>query len=206
MATKLKVPRGATFRKGWVWYDGADVVKPITSIAKGFHTTITSPAHGLPATNIPVALLDVDELNTLDSSGKPSFETKDRILATVLSPDTFSVEVDSSEFSDYTSGGYLVYRPPKVLTGFSARMQFRASPSAADVLLELTTVSGIILGGVEGTIDMVMTDVQTTSFPKNYGVWNIELIAPGPLGDVTRFDEGTIELSADVNRPALPAI
>ena len=96
MATKLKVPRGATFRKGWVWYDGADVVKPITSIAKGFHTTITSPAHGLPATNIPVALLDVDELNTLDSSGKPSFETKDRILATVLSPDTFSVEVDSS--------------------------------------------------------------------------------------------------------------
>ena len=66
-----------------------------------------------------------------------------------------------------------MYRPPKVLTGFSARMQFRASPSAADVLLELTTVSGIILGGVEGTIDMVMTDVHTTSFPKNYWVWNI---------------------------------
>jgi hypothetical protein len=47
---------------------------------------------------------------------------------------------------------------------------------------------------------MVMTDTQTTNFPKNYGVWNMELIAPDD-GDVTRFDEGTIELSADVNRP-----
>jgi hypothetical protein len=200
VATKLKVPRGATFRKGWVWYDGADVVKPIASITKGFHTTITATAHGLPATDIPVALLDVGELNTLDSSGNPSFDTKNRILAHVLTPDTFSVEVDSSEFSDYVSGGYLVYRPPKDLTGFSARMQFRASASAADILLELTRVSGITLGGVEGTIDMVMTDTQTTNFPKNYGVWNMELIAPDD-GDVTRFDEGTIELSADVNRP-----
>lgn len=203
MATKLKVPRGATFRKGWVWYDGLDVIKPITAIARGFHTVVTSPAHGLPSTDMPVALMDVGELNTLDSSGQPSFATKDRILAHNLTTSTFSVEIDSSDFSLYDgTGGFVVYRPPKNLTGFTARMQFRASASAKDILLELLTGSGITLGGVEGTIDMVMTDAQTTAFPKNYGVWNLELIAPGP-GDVTRFDEGTIELSADVNRPAV---
>lgn len=202
MTTKLKVPRGATFRKGWVWYDGADVIKDITAIDRGFHTEITAPTHGLPSTDIPVALLDVGELNTLDASGNPSFATKDRILAHVLDASKFSVEVDSTEFTAYTTGGYLVYRPPKNITGYTARMQFRATTKAADVLLELTDTSGITLGGAEGTIDMVMTDVQTTNFPKNSGVWNIELIAPGP-GDVTRFDEGTIELTADVNRPAV---
>lgn len=204
MATKLKVPRGATFRKGWVWYDGEDVIKPITVITRGFHTEITAPLHGFPSTDIPVALLDVGELNTLDASGNPSFATKNRILAHALDANKFSVEVDSSEFSAYDgTGGYVVYRPPKNLTGYTARMQFRATVNAADILLELTSGNGITLGGAEGTIDMVLTDAQTTAFAKNAGVWNIELTAPVPSLDVTRFDEGTIELTADVNRPVV---
>jgi len=202
MATKLKANRGATFRKGWVWYDGADVVKAITSITRGFHTVVSVTSHGLPSTDIPVALLDVGELTTLDASGSPSFAPKDRILAHALTSDTFSVEVDSTEFAADTGGGYVVYRPPKNLTSYTARMQFRANVNATAILLELTESDGITLGGVEGTIDVVLTDAQTTAFPKNTAVWNIELVAPGP-GDVTRFDEGTIEFSPDVNRPVV---
>jgi len=201
MATKLKISRGATFRKQWAWYAGDDVVKNITSIVRGFPTVVTVTSHGLPSTDIPVALLDVDELSTLDSTGNPSFATQYRILATKLSTSTFSVEVDSSFFTPYVSGGFLVYLPPRDLTGYVARAQFRTSATSATILLELTTENGgIELGGVEGTIDLLMTDAQTTDFPKAFAEWNIELVAPGP-GDVVRFDSGVAKFSPDVNRP-----
>lgn len=203
MATKLKVPRGATFRKGWVWYDGEDIRKDITAIARGFPTVLTAPTHSLTSIDTPVALLNVDELSTVDSSGQPSFATKDRILAHAIDASTFSVEIDSTEFSAYDGvGGRVVHRPPKDLTGYTARMQFRPTISSDLLWLELTELDGITLRGVLGAIDIVLTDVQTTAFPKNFGVWNIELIDP-VSEDVTRFDEGTIELSADVNRPVV---
>lgn len=207
MATKLKVQRGATFRKAWAWYAGPDSVKGITVVTRGFPTVLTCPSHNLPSSAIPVSLISMGELTTLNSDGAPSFKPADRILAIKTGADTFSIDYDSSESDAFTAGiggviGYLVYTPPKDLTGYAARMQFREAVDSADVLLALDEAAGITLGTTEGTIDVELTDTQTTDFPLDAAVWNLELVAPGP-GDVTRFDEGTIELSPDVNRPVV---
>ena len=207
MATKLKAARGATFRKSWAWYAGPDAVKPITAVTRGFPTILTCASHNLPSADIPVSLISMGELTTLNSDGAPSFKPADRILASKTGADTFSIDFDSSESDAFATGlggiiGYLVYTPPKDLTGYTARLQFREAVDSADVLLALDETDGLDVGTTEGTIDMVLTDTQTTDFPLDSAVWNLELVASGP-GDVTRFDEGTLELSPDVNRPVV---
>jgi len=209
VATKLIIPRGTTFRRGAIWLAAEDEIDMVDGVTLGFPTIISCPGHSIMHNPIPVALMDLGQLSTLDADGNPSFALQDRILATAIG-DTISVQIDSTSFAPYTSGGYVVLRPPKDLTGYSARMQFRESADDDLPQLEILLGTGITLGGMEGTIDYVLTEAQTEppddvapgeGIVADSGVWNIELIAPGPNGDITRFAEGTFQMTVDVNRP-----
>lgn len=93
-----------------------------------------------------------------------------------------------------TSGG-----TPIDLTGCTARMQVRSEVESADVLLELTTENGgITLGGTAGTIDLLVTDEDTTAITWEGGVWDLEIVHPD--GTVTRLAEGSISVSPEVTR------
>ena len=197
--TKLKGKRGATFKKAWALYAGEDRVKGITAVDRGFPTVITAPGHELPNGDIPVSLLSLGELTTKNADGQPSFASADRTLASKIDADTFSVKVDSTAFREFAAGGYVVYTPPKDLTGYTARAHFRAAIDDPDPpLLALTDGAGITLGAEEGTVDMTVTDEQTTALEEDLTYWNVEL--ESPLGEVMRLDEGTFELTPDVTR------
>lgn len=87
---------------------------------------------------------------------------------------------------------------PIDLTGYSARMQGRRSASSPDVLMEFSTELGsIVLGGVDGTIDLRLSAQETSAIEKG-GVYDLELTSPG--GVVTRLLEGTFEISREVTR------
>lgn len=85
------------------------------------------------------------------------------------------------------------------LTGFTAKMQARKSYTAPDILVQLTTENGgITLGGINGTIDLLLTATQTSALSFTSGMYDIELISG--TGEVTRLLAGEITLSKEVTK------
>ena len=85
------------------------------------------------------------------------------------------------------------------LTGYTARMQIRLKKTSTAFIHEITTAgSGITLGGVLGTITLLITDVETAAFTFTTGVYDLEIISAG--GIVTRLLEGTASLSKEATK------
>lgn len=91
---------------------------------------------------------------------------------------------------------------PKVavdLTGCTAVMQIREEVDSAAVLVELnTTDGGITLGGVNGTIDLYISDEDTAAFTWESGVYDLEITFTN--GDVLRKIQGSASVSPEVTR------
>lgn len=88
---------------------------------------------------------------------------------------------------------------PVDLTDYTARMQIRKRKADTDVIHESTTENGgITLGGVDGTVLLMINDADTAAFGFVRGVYDIELIDSD--GIVTRLVEGNVELSKEVTR------
>lgn len=85
------------------------------------------------------------------------------------------------------------------LTGFTARMQVRASVKAVPVLLELNTTNGrIIITALAGAIRLLVAATDTALLTFRSGVYDLEIISA--TGVVIRLLEGEIELSKEVTR------
>lgn len=90
-------------------------------------------------------------------------------------------------------------RTPIDLTGCTARMQVRPEIDSDTVLLTLTTENGgITLGGVAGTIELLVSDEASTAFTWLSGAWDLEI--EHPSGEVTRLAYGTVSVSPEVTR------
>ena len=89
---------------------------------------------------------------------------------------------------------------PIDLTGFTARMHMRETVEASTPFLALTTEnSGITLGGVAGTINILATAVATSAITATGGVYDLEIVA-GDTITVTRLLEGLVFISPEVTR------
>lgn len=85
------------------------------------------------------------------------------------------------------------------LSGYTARMQIRDKRTSANFIHELTTEnSGITLGGVAGTITLLITDTDTAAFAFKNAVYDLELISGG--GIVTRLLNGSVTLSTEATK------
>lgn len=86
---------------------------------------------------------------------------------------------------------------PVNLTNYTAAMQVRENAAATAVILDLSTESGITLGGTAGTIAItVPADTMAATQPGNY-VYDLELDS----GDeVTRLLQGGFAIQAEVTR------
>jgi len=85
------------------------------------------------------------------------------------------------------------------LTGCTARMQIRAEITNDTVLHELTTENGgITLGGVAGTITLVIEPTDTAAFTWEEGVFDLEIIF-SPT-EVRRLVYGPVTVSPEVTR------
>lgn len=85
------------------------------------------------------------------------------------------------------------------LTGCTARMQIRSSVTSPTELLELTTENGgITLGGVVGTIVILIEPSDTVGQAWRTGVYDLEIIFGS--GDVRRLLEGSAALMPEVTR------
>jgi hypothetical protein len=85
------------------------------------------------------------------------------------------------------------------LTGYTARMQVRATLEAASTLVELTTAnSRIALGGTAGTISLTISATDTAALTSGRGVYDLELVSGS--GIVTRLLQGVATISRNVTR------
>jgi hypothetical protein len=85
------------------------------------------------------------------------------------------------------------------LTGYTARMQVRATLEAASALIELTTAnSRIALGGAAGTITLTISAADTEALTSGRGVYDLELVSGS--GIVTRLLQGVATISRNVTR------
>lgn len=88
---------------------------------------------------------------------------------------------------------------PIDLTGYSARMQIRATVESAAIIHEATTVNGqIVLGGAAGTVTFAIPATATELFTFDEAVYDLEVESAG--GHVTRLVEGVVYLSPEVTR------
>lgn len=88
---------------------------------------------------------------------------------------------------------------PVDLTGCTARLQFRSEVTAAAPLVTLTTENnGIVLGGVLGTIELVITATATAGFTWTSAVYDLEIVFA--TGDVRRLIYGAVTVSPEVTR------
>ena len=89
---------------------------------------------------------------------------------------------------------------PVNLTGYTAKLQVRATVDAVAVLLELSTENGgIVLGGKSGRIDLYISGAATTALNWTTGVYDLILIPPN--GRPRRLVEGTMTVTPGVTTP-----
>lgn len=86
------------------------------------------------------------------------------------------------------------------LTGCTARMQIRETLGSAEVACSLTTANGgITLGGVAGTIDILIAATATAAFAFKKAVYDLEIIMSDGI-TVHRLVEGLVAVSPEVTR------
>lgn len=84
------------------------------------------------------------------------------------------------------------------LTGYTGRMQVRASTAAPTTIIELTTSNGrMSLGGSAGTVAITVTAADTAALAPGQYVYDLELVNGST---VTRLLEGRATISGEVTR------
>lgn len=87
---------------------------------------------------------------------------------------------------------------PVNLTNYTARMQARSSYDSTAVALNLTSGSGITLGGTAGSINLLVAASTTATIGAAQYVYDMELISDS--NEVTRLLEGTLVVTPEVTR------
>ncbi len=88
---------------------------------------------------------------------------------------------------------------PKDLTGFSARMQIRATVESNTALVSLTSPSGgMSIVAAEGRVNVLISDEQTASLNIKKGVYDLEV--EGGDGRVYRLLQGKVIVDPNVTR------
>ncbi len=82
-------------------------------------------------------------------------------------------------------------------TGYSARMQARATVPSASTVVSLTDGSGITLGGADGIITIALTATETAGITEGKYVYDLELVNGS---DVYRVVMGTFTVRGEVTR------
>lgn len=194
----LIIQKGKTFSRVIRWETEPFVYKAITAITKAAPAVVTATAHGVPD-GWRVAVVSVQgmiEINALNSPLKVS----DFHKAKVLTANTIELnDVNSSDFTAYTSGGSVQYYTPVALAGYTARMQIRASLTAAAFLLELTTTNGrIAIDDTLKTITLTVSAVDTAGITWKSGVYDLELVSAG--GAVTQLLSGSVTVTEEATK------
>lgn len=185
------IKQGATYRASYVWKTGTTEATATPVNITGYTARCMFKANPVKKASLIQAITkanpcvvttqDAHKLKADQSVVLPNVggmvELTGRYTVTVLSPTTFSIGIDSSAYTTYTSGGSVAF------------------------LYVIQTVGAdgqLVLGTTDGAIQLVITEA-TTDAMSGGGVYDIELITPITL-EVSRPIQGAFEVDLNVTR------
>jgi hypothetical protein len=189
----ITVLQGATFTRVVRWDDGTPVFKAISSIDKVAPAAINVVGHGIPE-GWPVAIVSVKGMTQINTPNPE--RVSDYTPASVVDVDNIILPyIDASSYKNYTSGGYVRYRKPVDLTGYTARMKIKRNKSDDTELVYLTDGNGITIDNTDKTIQIVIDATITETLDFNSGVYDLELVSA--TSEVFRILEGSVTVSRE---------
>ena len=204
MATRqldLEIVKGSTFShvERLALETAPYIYKAITAVTKAAPVSITSTAHGL-ATGWRAAILSVGGMRQLRAKSDPP-RVNDFHAVTVVDANTITLnDVNSLDFTAYTSGGSLVYYTPLSIASCTARLMIRSTAEATgDPLVSLTSSAGITLDDTEHTITITISATDTAAYTFTRGVYDLELVVTA-TSVVTKLLSGNVIVSEEVTR------
>lgn len=182
------IQQGKTFRQVIRWEAPPIIYKPITAISQSGPVSITvADTSDLPPDwRVKVtSVRGMKEINDLAG------------LATVVNGTTVEINtINSSLFSAYTSGGYLEYNTPVVLTGMTARMSIKDKVGGTELLSLTTENGGITVSNSTKKITLLISDTDTAAITWQRGVYDLEIIDLS--GSVIQLLQGKITVQREV--------
>jgi len=185
----LTIEQGATFRDLFTWKTGTPAVavnltgytarmmlkaSPVKAASQIVGVTKANP--GVVTTKGPHGLT-TDKSVVLPGVGG-MVELTARYTITVITPTTFSIGVDTTLYTTYTSGGSVAF---------------------ASLTSTLGNDGQIILGGAAGTVETYIKD-SVTDVLSGGGSYDLELITPTPVFDVKRLTQGVFSAPPNTTR------
>lgn len=194
----ISIKQGKTFTLTLKYGQPQFAVKAITGVTKSGQAVVTATGHGLTV-DWPVWVVGVAGMDQLNHTSDELRDACAAYYAYYVDANSLRLDVDTTRFNAYTSGGEVLYHPPVNLTGFTARMQIRETVESTTVLHSLTTENGgITLGGAAGTIALTISATDTAAFTFDTAVYDLEIISGS--GVVTEVMSGTVTLGDEVTR------
>lgn len=185
------VRAGTTFAP--VFQCGTDVLVtvPITAITKAAPPVITAAAHGMPDA-WEAAVVSAGGMTRINANTYPP-RGRDWKRARAASINTVEfIDCNSADYAAYTSGGFLVYSTPMVLTGVTAVMTIRDEPLTGTVLATLTSSPAAGLT-IDASAKTITASLATAALTWSVGYYDLELT--DATGRITQPATGTITIS-----------
>ncbi len=181
------IVRGSTFNPVIYYLQSGFTIVPITAITKSGQAVVTALAHGINLDRQWGFIVGVNGMTQINSREVEVFGTAYQF--DVIDPNTVRLDANSTRFSDYISGGELLYHPPFDFSGYSATLRIKDSDGIE--LLTLTTLNGGIMPlDSTGQLKPVINSDDTAALAWDkaaYDFWVTD-----PLGVVTQFLYGGI--------------
>ena len=190
-----KIYQGTTFRETLRWESQTKGYASISAITKSAPCVITTQNNHTIPVNWRVRVVGVSGMKEINVTGEDDY-----YLATNTTSNTVTLnQVNSSNYTSYTSGGVIEYNLPIPLTGYTAQMQIRETLDSANTIIELTNSNGgIVIDPSDSTISIFITAAQTRAFTFPTAVYSLELTDTS--GVVTTLVTGNLTLIQEVTR------
>ena len=195
--TDLTIIKGSTWSRVLRWGAMPFVYTPITAISRAAPCVVTAAGHGL-VTGQQAAVLSAGGMRQINAKSTPPTARDFHKVTFVSSTQINFNDVDSSEFTPYTSGGFLCSYTPVSLAGYSARMKIRATPTDATALASLVSPTDIVLDDVNHTITATIDAATTAAYTFSAGVYDLELVSGDATPVVTKLLRGNIIVCDEV--------
>ena len=181
--------QGSTFRQTLRWAQPTPVAAQISTLTGSLPVQITTAApHNLPAGEWPVIINS--RCGRLPSTP---------VMATNTGASTLTVPLSTVGLPPWRGPGEIVYNPPVDMTGWTGRLQARASIGDANPpLLDLTTANGGVVVNPLGLVEVIIPAADTAAVVWTTAVYDLEV--ESPAGDVYRLVEGELKVSPEVTR------
>lgn len=190
----LTLRQGASFELPIKWETEPLIYKAISGISQAAPCVIDCVGHGIP-NGWRVTIVSVKGMTQINAQNTPPNDA-DYVVATVVDADTVELNsVNSASYKAYTGGGYIQYRTPKDLTGFTARMSVMDKIGGTE-LIRLDTNGGITIDVATSTVTLRVDADSTALMGWKKGVYDLELVAED--GTVTALLYGSVDVVKEV--------